>query len=236
MAEIKRALRKADEWVTNALIGTGYGITNQLEGLYQMAAHPVQTVQGLAQIASQPREIPGMVANALVDTAKRATSGPLGFGEVMGENLSPSMFRRNPLVRQDAVKPDYGMAHRPPGRHYGAPGHDVTNLIPDDVYGPNAVRYYGHMGPSIDGESLRIMRQIRGNPDAEVTIYRAIPKDAPADAKISPGDWVTINKRYARTHGDSVLDGNYRIVETRVKAKDIFTSGDSINEWGYDPE
>jgi hypothetical protein len=98
---LRRAYKKADEWITNALIGTGYGITNQFEGLYQMAAHPVQTAQGIGQMVSRPREIPGMVANALVDTAKRATSGPMGFGEVLGENLSPSMFRRNTLARRD---------------------------------------------------------------------------------------------------------------------------------------
>lgn len=107
---LRKAYRKADEWITNALIGAGYGITNQMEGLYQMAAHPVNTLQGLGAMASRPREIPGMVANALVDTAKRATSGPLGFGEVLGENLSPGMFRRAP-TRNELIT-YHGSPHR----------------------------------------------------------------------------------------------------------------------------
>ena len=141
-----------------------------------------------------------------------------------------------PANQVGAIKPTYGGGHRPPGRHYGAPAHDVTNLLPDDIYGPNAVRYYGHMGAKMDGATLQMMRALRGNPDAEVTIYRAIPKDTPADAGIGAGDWVTITKEYARSHGDSALEGNYRIVESKVKAKDLYTSGDSIHEWGYDPE
>jgi hypothetical protein len=76
---------------------------------------------------------------------------------------------------------------------------------------------------------------MKGNPDATVTIYRAVPKDAPATA-INRGDWVTINKNYAKQHGESTLEGDYKIIEQKVRARDIFTNGDSIHEWGYDPE
>ena len=30
-------------------------------------------------------------------------------------------------------------------------------------------------------------------------------------------------------------DGQYKIVSKKVKAKDIYTNGDSIHEWGFDP-
>ena len=52
---------------------------------------------------------------------------------------------------------------------------------------------------------------------------------------INAGDWVTINKRYAIDHGKRQF-GRYRIVQKTVKASEIFTTGDSIHEWGYDPE
>ncbi|MCK4820443.1 hypothetical protein KA005_32060, partial [bacterium] len=51
---------------------------------------------------------------------------------------------------------------------------------------------------------------------------------------INAGDWVTINKQYARDHGKRQF-GRYRIVQKTVKASEIFTTGDSIHEWGYDP-
>ena len=53
---------------------------------------------------------------------------------------------------------------------------------------------------------------------------------------INPGDWVTINRNYAKDHGESALLGKYRIITKVVKAKDIYTNGDSIHEWGYDPK
>jgi hypothetical protein len=71
-------------------------------------------------------------------------------------------------------------------------------------------------------------------PDKQVPIYRAVPKEAPSE--INAGDWVTVNREYAKEHGESTLEGAYKIVKKTVKARDIFTNGDSIHEWGYDPQ
>ena len=56
-----------------------------------------------------------------------------------------------------------------------------------------------------------------------------------SDLKINEGDWVTISRSYAKEHGESTLMGSYKIISKRVKAKDIFTDGNSIHEWGYYP-
>ena len=55
-------------------------------------------------------------------------------------------------------------------------------------------------------------------------------------AKINVGDWVTIIRQYAKDHGESALRGNYKIISKLVNARDIFTNGDSIHEWGYYPQ
>lgn len=52
---------------------------------------------------------------------------------------------------------------------------------------------------------------------------------------INPGDWVTPFRKYAVSHGNSALRGEYQIISKRVRAKDIFTDGNSWLEWGYDP-
>jgi len=52
---------------------------------------------------------------------------------------------------------------------------------------------------------------------------------------INGGDWVTINKNYAKQHGESALNGKYKIIQKKVTAKDIHTDGNSIHEWGYSP-
>lgn len=123
--------------------------------------------------------------------------------------------------------------HTAPTRDAGSPLHDLTGTYPEDVYGPNGPRYYG-ASQAGEGVTFRLARQVRGNPDAPVTIHRAVPKDAPD--VINPGDWVSTARSYAREHGESHLNGNYKIVSQRVPAKHIYTNGDSIVEWGYDPD
>jgi hypothetical protein len=53
--------------------------------------------------------------------------------------------------------------------------------------------------------------------------------------KINSGDWVTINKPYAISHGRSTLLGDYKILTKTVPARHLFTTGDSLHEFGYDP-
>jgi hypothetical protein len=52
---------------------------------------------------------------------------------------------------------------------------------------------------------------------------------------IYPGDWITVWRPYAVKHGQSALRGKYRILTKTVRAGDIFTNGDSIYEWGWQP-
>lgn len=132
---------------------------------------------------------------------------------------------------------DYRMDHQSPGREGNAPLSDLTgdgNIYPDDVYSDKAVQYYGTGDDVMDRQSFNKAKLYRGKPNAMVDIYRAVPKGV-AD-KINTGDWVTINKNYAKEHGESYFDGKYDILTKKVKAGDIFTNGDSIHEWGYEPE
>jgi len=130
----------------------------------------------------------------------------------------------------------YQGGHKPPSKTYGAPLHDLTagDLIPADIYSKQAARYYGTGDTALDAETLRLFAKYRGTPDAEVSIYRAVPKNAPDS--INAGDWVTINKSYAAMHGDGPLSGDYKIVEKKVPAKSLWGSLDSIHEFGYHPE
>ena len=53
--------------------------------------------------------------------------------------------------------------------------------------------------------------------------------------KIDAGDWVTLSKDYAVLHGESTLRGDYKILTKEVPARTLFTDGNSIFEFGYDP-
>ena len=58
----------------------------------------------------------------------------------------------------------------------------------------------------------------------------------PKEIGINAGDWVTTSRQYAKDHGESALNGNYKILTKKAKAKELFTAGDSHHEWGYHPE
>lgn len=129
---------------------------------------------------------------------------------------------------------DYRGSHRAPDREYGAPLSDLTGtgMYPDDVYSQAGYRYYTD-GGIMAVKAMDIAHEMRGKPDAEVTVYRAIPGEAVA--QINPGDWVTTVKEYAQLHGEHVGLKNPTIVEEKVSAGDLFTEGNSILEYGYDP-
>ena len=129
-----------------------------------------------------------------------------------------------------------GGAHTPAGPNSGSPAFDVTmnGTYPDDFYGVNGLRYYGTGYDALDAETYMSLQKLAGRPNHPITVYRAVEKDA--KGKINPGDWVTTSRAYAKEHGQSALGGNFKIVKSTVYAKDIWTSGDSMLEWGYHPQ
>jgi len=200
----------------------------------------------------------------------------------------------SPSVNKDSASPslasgadnDYRMLHGAPGRGSGAPLHDLTSLeyavYPEDVYTSDAIKYYGVGSDNLDMMAFNLIRRFKGKPNAEVTIYRAVPRSTasqidklekqlarymrrgrlpdgvdrgiephiwsesvrneierlkklpPNNININNGDWVTPFRQYAVDHGNGALNGDYEIVKKRVKAKHVYTAGDSWLEWGYD--
>ena len=131
------------------------------------------------------------------------------------------------------IKVAYRGGHTAPvDPEYHAPLYEMNRTYPDDIYSPQAERYYGHGDHALDAESFEIINKVRGKPDAEVTIYRAVPIEA--SDEILPGDWVTINKKYARQHGQGLE--KYKILKAKVKAKQLRTDGNSPHEFGFTGE
>lgn len=130
----------------------------------------------------------------------------------------------------------FRLQHRAPYKDeedYNKTADNLADLYSDDIYGRHAADYFGHGEPAMDNESVRVIQSVRGNPDAEITVYRALPKDA-VGTSIARGDWVTTSRTYAELHDESALRGDYKIVEKTVKAHELYNDGNSIHEWGYD--
>ena len=149
------------------------------------------------------------------------------------------------LIETDTADIDYRGLHTPPMKGSGAPLHDLTGdgtMYPDDVYGPNAARHYGSRfeTPGDNTHDLRLFMKIhalRNRPNAMVPVFRAVPLSAFVDGKQPPfryGDWVTIHRPYAVSHGEGTLNGEYKIMRGMLPAKHLYTNGDSPYEYGID--
>lgn len=73
----------------NLSIGLGRGLTSQLEGVKALVTQPREVLEGMAQFAGEVIDDPRVLAEMAKEYGIKATSGPLGFGEVVGEMVSP---------------------------------------------------------------------------------------------------------------------------------------------------
>jgi hypothetical protein len=93
---------------------------------------------------------------------------------------------------------------------------------------PSGVRFLGT--PSSYYEAISRKR------DALVEKLETQGESQEPRLSINPGDWVTLDRRYAASHGESVLGkSNYKILSKSVPSSEVFTDGNSIMEWGWDP-
>jgi hypothetical protein len=115
---------------------------------------------------------------------------------------------------------------------------------PEDFYSSQGPRYYAPPPRHADDEygianqeSYEVISSVFENPDAEVMIYRAVPKNI---NDINSGDWITLSPKYAELHAASGYgprgDEAGKVISQKVKVKDIYWGGDDVNEFGYFPE
>lgn len=102
---------------------------------------------------------------------------------------------------------------------------DWEQMIPKDMY----EKWYWSRWTPEDLESIWALKKVKWNPDAEVTIYRAMPVN-----ERNIGDWVTFSKKYAQGHAKSNPWMN--VYSKKVKAKDVRWAMDDINEFWYFPK
>lgn len=168
---------------------------------------------------SKPSEIPQQLKEEYFNVKKSLDINPNNPKNIVQEPVS-------------LLDDSYKGQHQAPTRDSGKPLFDLKDIYPDDFYSSKGIQYYGTGSPR-DAFAISKLQSLKDKPDADVVIYRAVPKDAPF--KINQGDWVTIDREYAKEHGESALNGEYKIIRRTVKAKDVYTNGDSPFEMGFDP-
>ena len=192
-------------------------------------------------VADPFMDLPFALAGRLAKTARGLTLPSMG--NVMRSKLASqagSLPIDDFIVRGEsgtmANMGDYMGGHRPMTVEQGASTlDDLTPAFGEDIYSPNAVQYFGTGDTKLDKQTVSVLTSLRGKPGADVIVYRAVPKGSKVE-KLNPGEWVTVNRDYAKLHGEGSLGGKYDIVQQKVKAKDLTTSSDSFHEQGYYPK
>lgn len=195
--------------------------TTRVRAKYGAAFDPDYTGPNILGGAAGAAALAGLLA-----APQEAEAGPLS----RAAKIAALRKEANAARFGDDIDVSYRGQHVAPNAEYGAPLHDLTSIIPEDVYGPSGQRLYGLMDRAVDDEAFAVLRAVRGKPDAEVTMYRAVPSDAPDT--IADGDWVTTSRTYAEQHGDRSLGGDYKILEEPTYARRLQSEGYPY-EFGY---
>ncbi|MGA1190334.1 MAG: hypothetical protein ACO3UV_13240 [Pseudomonadales bacterium] len=90
-------------------MGLGTGVVNQLEGAKQLVTDPIGSAKALYEGGREIVRNPALLGEMAQDIYGRATSGPMGFGEVVGEFVNPLRVRA-PVMREIDVY--HGSPHR----------------------------------------------------------------------------------------------------------------------------
>jgi len=123
---------------------------------------------------------------------------------------------------------DYRSAHQVDAKT-ASPITEINNKTLD-TFIDEFKNQYGY--PALKSKEVSKLKSIISNPDAEVTIYRASPKN-----ELNSGDWVTIDKAYAN---DIKKQNGGKVYSHTVKASDLFYPTTmkefkelpSLNKWG----
>lgn len=165
-----------------------------------------------------------------VEEAANMALNTFGGGIATGKLVPNATGLGGKDIASNLIDTSYRGSHTPPNAEvYGAPLHDLTKIMPKDVYSSKGISLYGSGDPVIDREWFAAAYKAKNNPDAEITIYRAVPKGVKS---INNGDWVTTSQQYAKNHGENALNGEYEIIKSKVKANTLSSEGYPY-EFGY---
>lgn len=212
----------------NALLDPEFYTRDLANSAVNYFSDPENSLRALS-IAPIPgvSDVAGLAADALMYKNKPEERNWLNYG-LTGLGALPLM----PAIAGIMSKADktkdlaYQISHRPMQDAGGASRlHDLLPAFGDDIYGKNALQFFGS-GDAREKDVLRVLHSLRGKPDAEVTIYRGVPKGSAS--MINAGDWVTLSPKVAADYGDQVLS-------MKVKASDVTSWPDSLLEFGYFP-
>ena len=222
--------------MADGLLTSGLNWTDQQKRiLYARLGLLMNNPQEFArQLGSEARQRAGVGLFGEPKTAQEMASGawinsPYGQQAMQAASGFVGSIKPVKPAQAEGLLEYRGSHTAPNAKSYGATIDNLGGIMPADVYSSKGTRLYGIGNPEIDSQWFSAAYKAKGKPDAEITVYRAVPKGV---KNINSGDWVTTSKRYAQDHGESALNGEYEIVTRKVKAKTLSSEGYPY-EFGY---
>ena len=199
-------------------------------GVTRGVARALPRVAGRAALAKAAPDVAKAPVSISPDVAARPAPQPV---QAMMP-LQPSIFDDVPIetTTPARVAGDVPVADERMTFGMGTPESRYRYALEDPDLHPSLDRFLDEGVTGISTESqvtANLFRVTRGNPDASVTIYRAVPKDV---SSIDPGDWIALDRKYAEMHLRNPSD---RIISREVTAKDISWARTSDDEWLFTP-
>lgn len=237
MATLEETLRKLG-------LAAARGVPQLATGFVDLAAlpftmtgvmKPEQAVGSTAYLTSKgllPPPQEGLLSETteLVSSAVNPATATKAALAKSGLLVAPMLSVGKKATSKIPVVEDYRGSHLAPNAaRYGATLDNLGGIMPENVYSSKGIGLYGLGDRQIDSQWFAAAYKAKGKPDAEVTVYRAVPKGV---KDINNGDWVTTSKNYAQNHGESALGGDYEIISKKVKAKTLSSEGYPY-EFGY---
>lgn len=237
MATLEETIRKLG-------LATARGVPQLATGFVDLAAlpftatgllKPEEAVGSTAYLTSKgllPKPQEGLLSETteLVSSAMNPATAAKAALVKGGLLFAPMLSVGKKTASKFPLIEDYKGSHTAPNAaKYGATLDNLGGIMPENVYSSKGIGLYGLGDRQIDSQWFAAAYKAKGNPDAEVTVYRAVPKGV---KDINNGDWVTTSKNYAQNHGESALGGDYEIISKKVKAKTLSSEGYPY-EFGY---
>lgn len=201
-----------DALAMSGLAMTGGGVVGVPRGAVGANAADLRRQANIDRFGYDPNEAPE------VDTSYRGGHQPVGPQD------------ENPVRLDDVTTSTTGEQAGYPSDFYSGQGQRLYAQGPrfaDDEFGLS------------NQQSYRAIQAARGNPDAEVTIYRGVPNEE-GITSINAGDFVTLSPKYAELHASSGYgprgEDAGKVISQKVKVKDVYFAGDDVNEFGYFPD
>lgn len=127
------------------------------------------------------------------------------------------------LINDDSKKLDYQ------GKNGGSGKATSTGKTADTVI--KEVRKWEEAGKNSvvienNKKGIDILEEIKGDPEAKITVYRATPGDS-----INDGDWVFIDREHAERWTKTPFGSpkpNFKVVEMETKAKNVEWTGKNL--------